>query len=122
MSLSSAEAEWIALSETIKELLFIIQVLETVDLNIKRPITVKVDSMAAMFMAKHTTATKRTKHIDVRANFVHENVNEETGQLEIVFVRSEDNKADINTKNVPYDIMDRHTSDFLVEKENVKDS
>ena len=49
--------------------------------------------------AKNTTATKRTKHIDIRAHFVHEHVDEETGQMEIVFVRSEENKSDIFTKN-----------------------
>ena len=38
----------------------------------------KVDNQASIFMAKDTTATKRTKSIDVRANFVYEHVNEET--------------------------------------------
>ena len=48
-------------------------------------------------------------------------MNEETGQVEIKFVKSEENKADIFTKNVSKDIMDRHTKEFLVEKEEVDD-
>lgn len=69
--------------------------------------------MGAIFMAKNTTATKRTKHIDVRANFVHEHVDEETGQMVIVFVKSEENKSDPMTKNVPRNIMKQHTEQYL---------
>ena len=113
VSLSSAEAEWIALSEAIKEILFVIQVLEGLELTVEKPVVVRVDNMGAIFMAKNTTATKRTKHIDVRANFVHEHVDEETGQMIIVFVRSEDNKSDPMTKNVPKNIMLEHTGKYL---------
>ena len=69
-------------------------------------------------MAKNTTATKRTKHVDVRANFVYEHVNEETGEIEVLFVRSEDNKSDIFTKNLAKELMDKHT-DYLGEEKDL---
>ena len=69
-------------------------------------------------MAKNTTATKRTKHVDVRANFVYEHVNEETGEIEVLFVKSEDNKSDIFTKNVAKELMDKHT-DYLGEEKDL---
>ena len=80
--------------------------------KIIKPIKEKVDNQAAIFMAKNMTATKRTKHVDVRANFVYEHVNEETGEIEVLFVKSEDNKSDIFTKNVAKELMDKHT-DYL---------
>ena len=120
VSLSSAEVEWIALSEAIKEILFVIQVLEALELPIEKPVVVRVDNMGAIFMAKNTTATKRTKHIDVRANFVHEHVDEETGQMIIVFVRSEDNKSDPMTKNVPKNVMQDHTGEYLGNAEEIE--
>ena len=80
---------------------------------VKKPVIVRVDNMGAIFMAKNTTATKRTKHIDIRAHFVHEHVDEETGQMEIVFVRSEENKSDIFTKNVPRETMRKQTENYL---------
>ena len=83
--------------------------LEEVGIKVAKPVKVKVDNQAAIFMAKNTTATKTTKHIDVRANFVYEHVNEETGEIEVVFVRSEDNRSDIFTKNVAKDLMNDHT-------------
>ena len=52
--------------------------------NIKKPVVAKVDNQAAIFMAKNTTVTKRTKHIDVQANFVYEHVNEETGEIGLI--------------------------------------
>ena len=118
VSLSSAEAEWIALSEAIKELLFIIQVLEEIGVNVIKPVKVMVDNQAAIFMAKNTTATKRTKHVDVRANFVYEHVNEDTGEIELVFVKSEENRSDVFTKNVSGEVMEDHT-EYLGKEEDL---
>ena len=78
-------------------------------MKIIKPVKVKVDNQAAIFMAKNTTATKRTKHVDVRANFIYEHVDGETRICEVVFVRSEENKSDIFTKNVSAEIMKKHT-------------
>ena len=83
-----------------------------------KPVRVKVDNQAAIFMAKNTTATKRTKHVDVRANFVYEHVNEDTGKIELVFVKTEDNRDDIYTKNVSGEIMENHT-EYLGKKEEL---
>ena len=64
-------------------------------------------------MTKNTTETKRKKHIDMRANFVHQHIDEETGQMVIVFVKSEENKSNPMTKNVPRNIMKQHTEQYL---------
>ena len=83
-----------------------------------KPVRVKVDNQAAIFMAKNTTVTKRTKYVDVRANFVYEHVNEDTGEIELVFVKTEDNRADIYTKNVSGELMENHT-EYLGKKEDL---
>ena len=119
MSLSSSEAEWIALSEAVKEILFVSQLMDKLGLNVKKPIKVFVDNMGAVFMSKNTTQTKRTKHIDVRTSFIYEHVNE-TGTCEVVFVRSEDNFSDIFTKNVSCDINKKLTP-YLGIKEDINE-
>ena len=86
---------------------------------VKKPVIVRVDNMGAITMAKNTTTTKRTKHIDIKAHFVHEHVNEETGQMEIVFVRSEENKSDIFTKNVPRETMKKQSEEYLGEEDEI---
>jgi hypothetical protein len=66
-----------------------------VGITILTPIIVKVDNVGAIFMAENVRATSRTKHIDTRYHFVPEFV--EDGMIKIVFVKTEDNKADIFT-------------------------
>ena len=48
----------------------------------------------------------RTKHIDIRTSFVKEY--QEDGKIIIKFVKSEDNKADIYTKNTTNIIFQKH--------------
>ena len=55
--LSTTEAEYIALSEVVKELKFIIQLLQTMKIEVEIPITVYVDNVGAIWLSKnHTTS------------------------------------------------------------------
>ena len=54
----------------------------------------------------------------MRANFVYEHVNKETGEIEVVFLKTDENKVEIFTKNVNQEIMEKHT-DYLGKKENL---
>ena len=47
--LSTTEAEYIALSEVVKELKFIVQLLQTMNLEVELPITVHVDNVGAIW-------------------------------------------------------------------------
>jgi len=51
VTLSSSEAEMVALSEAAKEIKFIIQVLLSIGIEVKLPIIVHVDNVCAIFMA-----------------------------------------------------------------------
>ena len=70
VTLSSTEAEWIALSEAVKEIIFVLQLLESLGIKVNLPITVRVDNTGAIFMAKNTNTTSGTKHVDVRTKYV----------------------------------------------------
>jgi hypothetical protein len=56
VTLSSSEAEYVALSEAAKELKFVAQTLESIGIKAKYPITVFVDNVGAIFMAENVTA------------------------------------------------------------------
>jgi hypothetical protein len=60
VTLSSLEAEYVALSEAAKELKFVAQTLELIRIKVKYPITVLVDNSGAIFMLENVTATKQT--------------------------------------------------------------
>jgi hypothetical protein len=112
--LSTTEAEYVAVSETTREIKFIMQVLESMSLKVDYPITVHVDNVGAIFLANNRTTGERTKHVDIRHHFVREYIEE--GIVKIVFVRSRENDADIFTKNLPGEGYERHAEKFSCEK------
>ena len=115
--LSSTEAEYVALSEVVKELKFILQILESMKIKVKLPIYVKVDNVGAIFLANNKTTGDRTKHVDVRYHFVREFI--EDGIVKIIFVKSAENDADIFTKNTPGQIHEVHQAKLVWSKKNV---
>jgi hypothetical protein len=112
--LSTTEAEYVAISETVREIKFILQVLESMNLDMDYPVTVLVDNVGAIFLANNRTTGERTKHVDIRHHFVREHI--EDGIVKIVFVRSKNNDADIFTKNLPGESYERHVEKFTSEK------
>jgi Reverse transcriptase (RNA-dependent DNA polymerase) len=113
VTLSSTEAEYFAISELAKELIYLKQLIEHLGIKLEYPIIVRVDNVGAIFIGNNFTTSQRTKHIDIRAHFVREFI--EDGIIKIVFIKSEDNDADIFTKNAAEETFMRHTQKFLSE-------
>ena len=61
--LSTTETEYIALSEVVKEIKFIIQLLKTINVNVEMPITIYVDNVGAIWLSNNRTTSERTKHV-----------------------------------------------------------
>ena len=79
--------------------------------EVKLPIVVRSDNVGAIFMTENPNSGVRTRHVDTRYHFVREHV--EDGFIKIVFVKSEENDADIFTKNVGKEAYEKHVSTFL---------
>ena len=107
-----------ALSEVVKELKFIGQLLQTMNIEVELPITVLVDNVGAMWLANNCTIRFRTKHIDIRTSFVKEY--QEHEKIIIKFVKSEENEADIFTKNSTNVIFHNHQKKLVWDKTNVE--
>ena len=120
VTLSSSEAEFVALSEAAKEIKFIVQVLLSIGIEVALPVIVRVDNVGAIFMAENVSTSSRTKHVDIRYHFVQEFI--EDGFIKIIFVRTGDNKADIFTKNVVGELYDKHTNDMVWKAEEMNKS
>ena len=71
MSLSSSEAEYIALSGVAKEAMFVIELLETMKISAKHSVTVRVDNVGAIFMVSYIMATSCTKYVVNRYTYVN---------------------------------------------------
>ena len=75
-------------------------------LEVKLPITARVDNVGAIFMSENITTSNMTKHVDTRYRFINEFV--EDGFIEIIFVRTKENMSDIFTNNRSGEIGNRH--------------
>ena len=112
--LSTTEAEYMALSEVVKELKFIVQLLQTMNIEVELPTTVHVDNVGAIWLSNNRTTSDRTKHIDTRTSFVKEY--QEDWKIILKFVKSEDNEADIFTKNTTNVIFQNHQKELVWDK------
>ena len=119
VALSSSEAELVAASEAVKEVLFVLQVLNSVGIQVETPVTVRVDNMGAIFMAENASSSSRTRHIDIRWHFTRNLTKDKV--IEIIFCKSAENKSDGFTKNVTTEIHEKHRSDFVFDKSEIED-
>ena len=81
-SLSSSEAVYIAFSEAVKEVMFIIQLLGSMKISVKYSVMARADNIGAIFMASNITTMSCTKHMDIKYKFVNEYVKD--GVVKIV--------------------------------------
>lgn len=96
--MSTTEAEFIALSEAIKEGIWLKGLLH--DFGVKQT-TVRIfcDNQSTIFLTKNPQFNNRTKHIDIKFHFVRESI--EKGEVEVLKVHTDDNAADLLTKPLP---------------------
>ena len=87
------------------------------NVEVKLPITVHVDNVGAIWLSNNGTTSDRTKHIDIRTSFVKEY--QEDGKIIKKFMKSEDNEADIFTKNTINIIFQNHQKKLVQDKGEV---
>ena len=89
------------------------------NITVELPITVYVDNVGAIWLSNNRNTGDRTKHIDIRTAFVKEY--QEDGKIIIKFVKSEENDADIFTKNTSSIIYQKHQEKLVWDKKEVND-
>ena len=87
------------------------------NIEVELPITVYVDNVGAIWLSNNRTTSHRTKHIDIRTPFVKEY--QEDGKIIIMFVKLEDNEADIFRKNTTNVIFQNHQKKLVWDKGKV---
>ena len=88
-------------------------ILTFLDIDIEQPIKIYCDNVGAIFLSHNAKSSARTKHIDIKYHCIREQV--QNGTVEIIFIRSEENDADIFTKNVGKLSFVNHSSKFMKE-------
>lgn len=100
VALSSTEAEYMALTEAVKEAIYLKKLLTELKCEDLQSNTIYCDNAGTKKLAENAVYHSRTKHIDVRHHFIRENVKNKV--IEIKHKRTEEMLADILTKGLPY--------------------
>ena len=100
MSISSTEAEYIALSIAISEACWLRKILLDFNLfNLEKPISIFEDNQSAIKLANNPENNRRLKHLDIRFFFIKEKI--DLGLVNIVYIKTEEQIADMFTKPLP---------------------
>ncbi|GJV24085.1 retrovirus-related pol polyprotein from transposon TNT 1-94 [Tanacetum coccineum] len=108
IAISSTEAEYIALSGCCAQILWMRSQLTNYGFQFNK-IPLYCDNKSTIALCCNNVQHSRAKHIDVRYHFIKEQV--KNGIVELYFVRTEYQLADIFTKPLP-----RERFNFLIEK------
>jgi hypothetical protein len=120
VTLSSTEAEYFAVSETAKELMFVYGLITGMGMlsKLETPFTLRMDNTGAIYLANNHTTGQRTKHINICTHYVRDLIDKCIAR--ILFVRTADNDADLHTKNLTEEKHHEHANknvDDLYEQE-----
>ena len=97
MMSGSSEAEYVALSEAVNKVLFLRQMQDFMELSMRiGAVNVFEDNEELIKLAENKHVSRRTKHIDVKHHRVRDAC--DAGKVRVVYVRTEDQHADLFTK------------------------
>ena len=104
--MSSTESEYQALSECAQESVFTQNLIKELTGEDNQAIIYE-DNLGAIYLAKNYQVSARTKHIDIRHHWLRDL--QTSKRINIRYIRSENNPADIMTKNTGKDLYQKHT-------------
>ena len=96
---SSTEAEYYALSEVVKEALWLRNLLIELGFRIGKPFEIKQDNQSTIAIAMNPVSHSKVKHIDIRHHFLRHHVR--NGDVELAYCPTENMIADVLTKALP---------------------
>ena len=95
-ALSSTEAEYISLSEAMKQCLWLRPNLESLGVQLTGPTSIRSDNQGSIALSKNPEFHRRTKHIGARFHRIRQE--QEQGLVSVSYVPTDANPADMLTK------------------------
>ena len=96
VALSTAEAEYVVITQAVQQALWMHMFLGEIGLNQPLPTTIYCNNASAIALALSIKGHQHAKHINIRHHYIHERVSD--GQITLKHVPSVDNIADVLTK------------------------
>lgn len=98
VAVSTAEAEYMGLSEAVKESLWLKNLLGEFDIQVT-PIKLYQDNQSCIQLSDHPSGHHRTKHIDIRHHHIRDHVIKK--DIEIEYLETKEMIADMFTEGLP---------------------
>lgn len=98
VALSTTEAELMALCQVSCEVVWILNLLNSVDVKVQEPVTVYEDNQPCISVTEEPRKHKRMKHVEIQNFFVRELV--QNGRIQLKYLPTEDQLADVMTKGL----------------------
>ena len=95
VAVSSTEAEYYALSATVREAIWVSQWIKQV-FGVDQPFILYCDNQPAIQLTDHDVAHQRSKHIDIHYHFIRDYV--QKGIIQVKWISTKHMHADILTK------------------------
>ena len=99
VALSSCEAEYVAMSASCQEAVYLGRLLEELLQVSFEPVTINADNTGAMSLAKNPTHHDRSKHIDIKYHYVRDLITR--NEINVIYCPSNNMIADLFTKGLP---------------------
>ena len=99
VSMSTTEAEYIALGKAGEQILWMYTALAEIGLGTPHPASLRGDNNGSIAIAENKRNHNRVKHINVRHHFICSVVEE--GKIQVDYIPSSENLADMFTKPLP---------------------
>ncbi|XP_019244295.1 PREDICTED: uncharacterized protein LOC109224163 [Nicotiana attenuata] len=116
VTLSTCESEYIAAISCTCHVIWLRRLLKEINLPQIEATEICIDNKSAQALAKNPVYRDRSKHIDTRYHFIRERISKK--EVELKYVKSHDQHADIFTKPLKFDDFQRLRSRLEMKKKN----
>jgi transposase InsO family protein len=113
VALSSTEAEYVAATQATKHVLWQGYLYDELGIERQIPTILWTDNQGAISISNNPGSHAKTKHIDIALHFLRDHV--ENGDLEIKYIHTDNNVADILTKPIPNPKYQKHVKGLGVQ-------
>jgi hypothetical protein len=111
ISTSSCEAEYTALADCTREVIYLRNLVYFLHQPVQDPVKIHVDNQGAVDLVNNPVHHRRTKHIEVRYHFARHA--QEAGEINVVKIPTADNRADIFTKATTRAVFSRLVAEIM---------
>jgi hypothetical protein len=110
VTLSTAEAELVSGTQCAQDMLFVMRVLESIGLKVKKPMILQIDNKGAVDLANNWSIGGRTRHMEVRQYFLRDLKME--GTILTQWLAGSEMSSDLFTKNLARPLFEQHMQTF----------